>query len=74
LKKAEQPTRGFVQVGQTGISLNKGTTIKLQFMLDVINLAYEQNISNIAIINFGYGQTELEIPTCTKPCPLPAIA
>jgi hypothetical protein len=36
-------------------------------------LANEQNISNIAIINFGYGQTERYYPTCTKPCSLAAI-
>jgi hypothetical protein len=39
----------------------------LQLGLDVINLAYESNISNIAIINFSYGLTELESPNNAKP-------
>jgi len=66
-KSNEPLTRGFVQVGLDGISFNFCATIYLQFQQDVINLANEQNICNIAIINSSCGQTVFYFPTCTKP-------
>jgi hypothetical protein len=62
----------LLQFGLDGISINFLFAIVLQFQLDVINLAYEQNISNIAIINFGYGQTNFKSPNCSKPFSLAA--
>jgi hypothetical protein len=49
---------GFYASWADGINLNICFSIWLQFQQDVINLAYEYIFSNIAIINFGYGQTE----------------
>jgi hypothetical protein len=53
---------GFGVIGAEGINISFLFAIQLQSQLDVINLAFEQDISNIAIIGFCPGLTNMKFP------------